>query len=269
MGMKEYMGAIPFMFYPICAIVIALLLAYGFIPKIGELKRAYERVEAGGSVLASAQKEKKTDLEKESSVWNFVIPMLALMIGMVAFNKNIVVGMLMAIVCMLVMYVGQKLIKVTEFFDTFLNGCSGMTPMLITIFVTFIMEKCTEEMGFTDFVTRFMSHAVPAGLLPATAFLSVSCITFFAASFWTLIVIAFPIFLPMAVSMGVNPSLVIGAVMSGVALGSQTCLYSDAIFMVSAGTGVPNDTQFRVVAPYVLCGVVPATMLFIAAGFIL
>ncbi|MEI3138753.1 MAG: hypothetical protein V8T31_03835 [Lachnospiraceae bacterium] len=73
----------------------------------------------------------------------------------------------------------------------------------------------------------------------------------------------------MAVSMGVNPSLVIGAVMSGVALGSQTCLYSDAIFMVSAGTGVPNDTQFRVVAPYVLCGVVPATMLFIAAGFIL
>ena len=269
MGMKEYMGAIPFMFYPICAIVIALLLAYGFIPKIGELKRAYERVEAGGSVLASAQKEKKTDLEKESSVWNFVIPMLALIIGMVAFNKNIVVGMLMAIVCMLVMYVGQKLIKVTEFFDTFLNGCSGMTPMLITIFVTFIMEKCTEEMGFTDFVTRFMSRTVPAGFLPATAFLSVSCITFFAASFWTLIVIAFPIFLPMAVSMGVNPSLVIGAVMSGVALGSQTCLYSDAIFMVSAGTGVPNDTQFRVVAPYVLCGVVPATMLFIAAGFIL
>ncbi|MEI3138752.1 MAG: hypothetical protein V8T31_03830 [Lachnospiraceae bacterium] len=94
-----------------------------------------------------------------------MIPMLALMIGMVAFNKNIVVGMLMAIVCMLVMYVGQKLIKVTEFFDTFLNGCSGMTPMLITIFVTFIMEKCTEEMGFTDFVTRFMSHAVSAVFL--------------------------------------------------------------------------------------------------------
>ena len=208
-------------------------------------------------------------MEKESSAWNFVIPMLALMIGMVAFNKNIVVGMLMAIVCMLVMYVGQKLIKVTEFFDTFLNGCSGMTPMLITIFVTFIMEKCTEEMGFTDFVTRFMSRTVPAGLLPATAFLFVACITFFAASFWTLIVIAFPIFLPMAVSMGVNPSLVIGAVMSGVALGSQTCLYSDAVFMVAAGTGVPNDTQFRVVWPYVLCGVIPATILFIVAGFIL
>ncbi len=269
MGMKEYIGAIPFMFYPICAILIALLLAYGLIPKIGELKLAYVRVEAGGSVLASESKEEKEASEKESSALNFVIPMLALIIGMLAFDKNIVVGMLLAIACMLVMYCGQKLMKVTEFFDIFLEGCSGMTPMLITIFVTFIMEKCTEEMGFTDLVTRLMSRTVPASLLPATAFLSVACITFFAASFWTLIVIAFPIFLPMAVTMGVNPSLVIGAVMSGVALGSQTCLYSDAIFMVSAGTGVPNDTQFRVVAPYVLCGVIPASILFIIAGFIL
>lgn len=269
MGMKEYIGAIPFMFYPICAILIALLLAYGLIPKIGELKLAYVRVEAGGSVLASESKEEKEASEKESSALNFVIPMLALIIGMLAFDKNIVVGMLLAIACMLVMYCGQKLMKVTEFFDIFLEGCSGMTPMLITIFVTFIMEKCTEEMGFTDLVTRLMRRTVPASLLPATAFLSVACITFFAASFWTLIVIAFPIFLPMAVTMGVNPSLVIGAVMSGVALGSQTCLYSDAIFMVSAGTGVPNDTQFRVVAPYVLCGVIPASILFIIAGFIL
>ena len=269
MGMKEYIGAIPFMFYPICAILIALLLAYGLIPKIGELKLAYVRVEAGGSVLASESKEEKEASEKESSALNFVIPMLALIIGMLAFDKNIVMGMLLSIACMLVIYCGQKLMKVTEFFDIFLEGCSGMTPMLITIFVTFIMEKCTEEMGFTDLVTRLMSRTVPASLLPATAFLSVACITFFAASFWTLIVIAFPIFLPMAVTMGVNPSLVIGAVMSGVALGSQTCLYSDAIFMVSAGTGVPNDTQFRVVAPYVLCGVIPASILFIIAGFIL
>ena len=73
----------------------------------------------------------------------------------------------------------------------------------------------------------------------------------------------------MAVSVGVSPSLVMGAIMSGVALGSQACLYSDAIFMVSAGTGVPNDTQFRVVLPYVLCGGIPATLLFVVAGFIL
>lgn len=269
MGVKEYIRAIPFMFYPICAIVISLLLGLGVIPKIGELKKAYDRVDAGGSVFTSSEKEKQKESGKESSAWNFLIPMAALIIGMMAFDKNIVAGMLATVICMLVMYCGQRLMKITEFFDIFLNGCSGMTPMLVTIFVTFIMEKCTEEMGFTDFLTGLMSRTVPAELLPAMAFLSVAGITFFAASFWTLIVIAFPIFLPMAVSMGISPSLIIGAVMSGVALGSQTCLYSDAIFMVATGTGVPNDTQFRVVLPYVLCGVIPATILFLAAGVIL
>lgn len=268
MGMKEYIGAIPFMFYPICAILISLLLGLGAIPKIGELKRAYERVEKGGPVLESDEKEKRR-AEKESSAWNFVIPMAALVIGMMVFGKNIVAGMLLSLVCMFVLYCGQKILNVTEFFDVFLDGCSQMMPMLITIFVTFIMEKCTEEIGFTEFLTNFMSRRVPAGLIPVMAFLSVACITFFAASFWTLIVIAFPIFLPMAVSVGVSPSLVMGAIMSGVALGSQACLYSDAIFMVSAGTGVPNDTQFRVVLPYVLCGGIPATLLFVVAGFIL
>lgn len=84
-----------------------------------------------------------------------------------------------------------------------------------------------------------------------------------------MIVISFPIFLPMAVSMGVNPSLVIAAVMSGVALGSQACLYSDAIFMVAAGTEVPNDTQFRTVLPYVLIGAAAAALMFIIAGVFL
>ena len=43
MGMTEYLQAIPFMFYPICAILISLLLAFGKFPRLGELKKAYRR----------------------------------------------------------------------------------------------------------------------------------------------------------------------------------------------------------------------------------
>jgi Na+/H+ antiporter NhaC len=144
-----------------------------------------------------------------------------------------------------------------------------MMPLLITIYLTFIMEMSVEEMGFMDYLTGLISRTFPAWSIPVIAFVSVSVITFFAASFWSLIVISFPIFLPMAAAMGVNPSLVIGAVMSGVALGSQACLYSDAIFMVAAGTEVPNDVQFRTVLPYVLIGAACAAVLFFLAGLFL
>ena len=60
--------------------------------------------------------------------------------------------------------------------------------------------------------------------------------------------------------------IIIAAIMSGVALGSQSCLYSDAIFMVSAGTGVSNTGQFEVVLPYTIIGAAFAAILFLVVG---
>lgn len=271
MGMTEYLGAIPMMFYPICAIVISLLLALGKFPKLGQLKRAYERVEQGGELLENRVKTVKNSeaTAAGSSPLNFLVPMAALIAGMVIFEQNIVIGMMAALVVMLIMYPAEGIIKWKDMFDTFMEGASTIMPLLITMYVTFIMEAAVAEMGFMEYLTGLISRTFPAWSIPVIAFGSVALITFFAASFWSLIVISFPIFLPMAVSMGVNPSLVIGAIMSGAALGSQACLYSDAIFMVAAGTNVPNDTQFRTVLPYVLIGAGVAAVMYIAAGIFL
>lgn len=271
MGMTEYLGAIPMMFYPICAIVISLMLALGKFPKLGQLKRAYERVEQGGELLENRAKTVKNSeaTAAGSSPLNFLVPMAALIAGMVIFEQNIVIGMMAALVVMLIMYPAEGIIKWKDMFDTFMEGASTIMPLLITMYVTFIMEAAVAEMGFMEYLTGLISRTFPAWSIPVIAFGSVALITFFAASFWSLIVISFPIFLPMAVSMGVNPSLVIGAIMSGAALGSQACLYSDAIFMVAAGTDVPNDTQFRTVLPYVLIGAGAAAVMYIAAGIFL
>lgn len=271
MGMTEYLGAIPMMFYPICAIVISLLLALGKFPKLGQLKRAYERVEQGGELLENRVKTVKNSeaTAAGSSPLNLLVPMAALIAGMVIFEQNIVIGMMAALVVMLIMYPAEGIIKWKDMFDTFMEGASTIMPLLITMYVTFIMEAAVAEMGFMEYLTGLISRTFPAWSIPVIAFGSVALITFFAASFWSLIVISFPIFLPMAVSMGVNPSLVIGAIMSGAALGSQACLYSDAIFMVAAGTDVPNDTQFRTVLPYVLIGAGAAAVMYIAAGIFL
>ena len=68
--------------------------------------------------------------------------------------------------------------------------------------------------------------------------------------------------------MGIEPSIVVAAIMSGVAFGSKFCFYSDAVFMTSAGTGVPNITQIKAVAPYVLGSAVLAAIAFVIVGVI-
>ncbi len=270
LSFAAYLHAIPYMFYPIVAIILSLLLTQEKFPLLGRLKQAYLRVEGGGPVLDTADPRPKTsDSEIPSSSYlNFLLPMAALVAGVLLFDQDILAGILCAAAVLLILVLTQHLMKVTVFFDLFLESGASMTPLLIIIFFAFIMEMSADEMGFTTAISTVLCRAVPAWLIPALAFLSTAGITFFAASFWAMIVIAFPIFLPMAAQAGIDPSIIIGAVMSGVALGSQACLYSDAIFMVSAGTDVPNDVQFKTALPYVGIGVCVASAAFLLAGIL-
>ena len=143
-----------------------------------------------------------------------------------------------------------------------------MVPLLLAVMLGFAMQDAVADMGFNEFVLSLCSENILPQILPAVIFLLVGLAAFLAASFWMLIVITFPIFIPLAQVMGIDPSLIIAAVMSGVAMGSQACIYSDAIFMVASGTGVSNGNQFRSIIPYIGIGVVAATVLFLIAGFL-
>lgn len=67
---------------------------------------------------------------------------------------------------------------------------------------------------------------------------------------WVVMTIAIPVFVPLALSMGVSGPVIIAAVMSGIALGYSTCFYADAVFMTTAGTGVSNITVIKSTLPY-------------------
>lgn len=74
---------------------------------------------------------------------------------------------------------------------------------------------------------------------------------------------AIPVFVPLALSMGVTAPVIIAAVMSGIGLGYSTCFYADAVFMTTAGTGVSNIAIIKATLPYaagaaagfLLCGI--------------
>lgn len=50
--MKTYMMAIPYCVYPLVALLIVFLFCMGWFPKLGGMKKAYERVAATGKHTA-------------------------------------------------------------------------------------------------------------------------------------------------------------------------------------------------------------------------
>ena len=266
----DYVRAIPFMFYPIVALLICLLLGLGVIPKVGDMKRAYERVENGGSVLASEDNEE--ELGKDvipSTPLNFLIPMVALVAAMLYFNSDLIHGMLVALLVQGILYVAQKIMTLGEFMEHVLEGAYSMASVCFVVVLSFMMNTVNADIGFSEYIISILNGVVPAAVLPVLAFAMVALVAFATGSFWPLIVIVSPIFVPMAISLNVNPSLIIAAMMSGIAFGSQCCLYSDAVFMTAAGTNVDNVTQIRSIAPYIISGFIISCILFVGAALIL
>ncbi len=279
LGFSDYVRSLPYMFFPIIAILVCLLVAVGVIPKVGLIKKAYQRVAEGGSVLCPEESggggssvinmggDSNEDV-KPSTPLNFFIPIIALVVVTIVCDNSVVHGIIACILIQLILYLAERIMTLTEFMDTFFEGLTGMAGLAFIICFAYILGSANDAMGFSTFIINGLAGTVPPALLPAIAFIVIAAVAFAAASFWVLIVITVPIFVPLAMDMGIDPAIIVAAIMSGVAFGSKFCFYSDAVFMTSAGTGVPNMTQIKAVAPYVLGSAVLAAIAFLIVGFI-
>ena len=69
--------------------LVSLLLALGWFPKVGMLRQAYHRVASGGAAFEPGEKDEKlvdideVDEHNVSSAWNAIIPLAALVGGTV------------------------------------------------------------------------------------------------------------------------------------------------------------------------------------------
>ena len=93
--------------------------------------------------------------------------------------------------------------------------------------------------------------------------------TFATAGYWVIQVLSIPIFIPLALSMGVKPGLVIAAIMSGVTFGCNFCFYADPVFMTAAATGISNLRIINLSAPYALSCAALTVVGYVIVGFIL
>lgn len=274
LGFQDYLHAIPRMIYPLCMIVLCLLLALGVFPRVGPLKQAYARVHSGGPTFEKDEKSEKlvdiadVDESRVSPAWNAIVPLAALVGGTIFFGNDLIHGVVLAILAQFLLYVPQKLMTVGQFFQHFFNGAKGMTSLAIVVCFGFMLSQANRELGLFDILINSIGSTVPAFLIPPLAFLLVGLTVFAVGGCWAVMTIAIPVFVPLALSMGVAAPVIIAAVMSGIALGYSTCFYADAVFMTTAGTGVSNITVVRTTLPYAVGAAAVSFIGFLLLGLL-
>lgn len=270
-GLAMYIQTIPFIFYASIMVVMVFLFAMGWMPKIGPMKKAYERVQKTGRTYS--EESDKYNLEKEEgeeggNIADFVIPILAL-IAVTIMIEDILAAVIVALVLCLVMYVPRKKMTLSQWSGFLISGFCEMMPTLAILAGAFTVARCCNAMHLPEYVIAEVQPFVTPQTYPMIIFLVVSALTFATSSTWGISTIVIPIIIPLAAAVDANLILTMAAVLSGSTFGSHACFYSDATVLASAASRIENMEHAFTQLPYAVIGAVLTCICLLVSGFLL
>lgn len=271
-GLADIIKSIPFMFFAWILLIFVLLYQFRIIKPFGLMKKAEYRAETTGVLLPEDLVEEASSSEEEekaeTSIWNFVIPMAAL-IAVTLITQELTYGLIVGIVLCFILYIPQKLIGFSEAFDAICRGFEEMFVVTAIVISAFVLQNANDELGLAPFVVNSVVDVITAPLLPVIAFVILMVLGFVTGSFWGMAAVCFPIMLPLADALGANLYLTIGAVIAGCAAGSATCFYGDSVTLTCGIAKIRNIDYLRNALPMLVPPIVLTMIVYVIAGFVI
>lgn len=262
-GIAVFIETIPYLFYPMVALLIVPLVAVGVIPLVGPMRRAEELAERTGDLGASEDQALAVEENARGGMSVFFLPMLAMVLFTVLPSVDLLRGVIAGILFTFAYYALWRVMPILEVFDTCIEGIKSMVPVLAMLLTLFVFVEANDRLGLTPYVIDAVSPFMTAGMLPVVVFVTVSALSFTTGSNWGVIAITMPIAFPLAQTFDVSIPLVMGALFSASAFGSQACFYSDSTVLSAQGAGCTTHQHAVTQLPYALLGAAVAAMLFI------
>lgn len=266
-AMSTYIHSIPYMFYAMVAVVVVPLFILGVIPKMGAMKKAYQRVAVTGKVYSenSDKLNKKDDNEtnKDAKIIDFLIPIATMIIIQLAVGD-----MFIAIISAAIIYVPRKKVKTNQFCDLWIQGFADSIPALAIIIAALWMRQASADLNLPQYIIGLVKPIVTPHIYPMLAFMVVAVLGFITGSNWGIPAVCAPIIIPLGAACGANLLSVMAAIVCGGTFCSHACFYSDATVITSASCGIENMEHVYSQLPYTIVSAAVASLLFLISGYL-
>ena len=274
-----FVKTIPYNLYAWIAALIVPLVIIGVIPKVGPMKAAYKRVADGGplapegsdkiTILESDKEGGKMNIPDNPHMFNFFIPIIVLVVATILFDTDMEMGVLTTVVVMFIMYMAQNIMSAAEFWDIIIKGIQNMILPLMLMVMAFVFADMNEQIGFTKWCIESATNVMTPATAPMIIFLVLACTEFITGTNWGMYIIALPIIIPLAMNIGVDMPLAVGACISAGVFGSHICFYSDATVLTSAACGCDNFRHAFTQMPYGIIAAIISFIFYAVFGFIM
>lgn len=283
-AMGIYYHIMPYFFYPFLCVIFVLLVILGVIPKMGGIKKAYQRVaetgqlwpessnmqnqgdELGEVMGAITDTDEKEEKEVQPHLWTFVVPMVVV-IAVTLWLDDILYGVSIGIFACFILYVPTKIMSLGKFCDACYKGLEDMLFIAVVLVTSLFYRDAINLIGLSDYLIEIAGPYMSAAWLPAVSFVLIGLVCFATANIWSVPAVCTPIILPLAASCGASIPLTLGAIISAACFGAQACFYSDVTLLSASACRINNVDYAVSQLPYI--GIVTGISLigYIVAGF--
>lgn len=289
MGQNAIIRSIPFQLYGILTIVMILLIALGFMPDFGPMKKAEKRAAETGQVYAEGDTPMLSqELDgirptkegwKPNIILHFAIP--ALIVVGVTIGTYVVMGsaktleaFIVAVTYQAVLLLCQRAFTVREMIATATEGIKSVNSAILILALAYCLNAISKQLGTSLYVVSITEAWITPVTLLALAFAISAFMSFFTGTSWGVYAIMIPIVIPLAFNItgGEATNLVyaaVAAVMGGGCFGDHCSPLSDTTILSSLGSGSDHVAHVKTQLPYALSVAVVTVIGYIIIGLCL
>ena len=145
-GIYYYIAAIPFMFYPIIALILVPLVATGKFPLIGPMKIEETKAhQFTPSINQINEKQKEINQNSQANMWGFILPLLILIALTWLNDIDLLRGIIATLIITVPVMIGLKFIDMNSAFDAILDGFKVMIPPLMIVISAFMFKTINDQ----------------------------------------------------------------------------------------------------------------------------
>jgi Na+/H+ antiporter NhaC len=256
-----YFRAVPFNFYALAVLAVALLLALDVLPWTGRrMAQAIDRARRTGQLDAPGARflaggelsELRVPAGYASGLADFLLPM-GVLLGVVVFGiaSSLATGGIAAMripiaeafslaVVSAFIIAWAKGMAFAELMDGFIGGVKGVTIGALLLALAITLGEVTRSLGTAAYLVELTADTVSPLFLPAFLFLLSLAVAFATGMSWGTYPVTLPIALPLAYAVNPDPLYVshcFAAVVGGGVFGDHTSPLSDTTILASLSTG--------------------------------
>ena len=264
-GQDAVIHSVPFQLYGILTIVMIFLVALGFLPDYGPMKKAEERARTTGKVVADGSTpmlSNALDNIKPNLILHFLIP--AVIVVVINIGTYVIMGtaktlegFVLAVVYQAIVLLIQKAFNIREMIQVATEGIKSVVSAMLILSLAYCINAISKTLGTSSYVISVTESWMTPVTLLALAFAVCAFMSFFTGTSWGVYAIMIPIVMPLAFNMtgGEATNLVyatIAAVMGGGCFGDHCSPLSDTTILSSLGAGSDHVDHVKTQLPYAL-----------------